>query len=35
MKKGLLSLVFLAVLVYSGNLFYQFIDREFCVAEVY
>ena len=33
MKKVLLSLVFLAVLVYSGNQFYQFIDREFCVAE--
>ena len=33
MKKVLLSLVFLAVLVYSGSQFYQFIDREFCVAE--
>lgn len=33
MKKLLLSLLFLAVLVYSCNRLYQFIDREFCVAE--
>jgi len=33
MKKILLSLVLLVVLVYSGIQIYQFIDREFCVAE--
>lgn len=33
MKKFLLSLVLFVVLVYSGILVYQFIDREFCVAE--
>ena len=33
MKKFLLSLVLLVVLVYSGIQVYQFIDREFCVAE--
>jgi len=33
MKKILLSLVFLAVLVYSCNRLYQFVDREFCVAK--
>ena len=33
MRKFLLSLLFLAVLVYFGNMVCQFIDREFCVAE--
>lgn len=33
MKKLFFSLIVIAVLVFSGNHAYQFIDREFCVAE--